>query len=143
MALNESLARTRGQALHDGGLHCAEAVLQAVLEQTEAGGNPLVPRMAACYMAGVGRTKEELCGALAGGLMAAGCIMGRQRPGESTDAAALVAQELREQFQAFYGSTRCATILEAMGPQENSHLCHRLSSLTAALTCRVLDEAGC
>ena len=46
MALNESLARTRAEALHNGGLHCAEAVLLALLEQTPAGGDALVPRMA-------------------------------------------------------------------------------------------------
>lgn len=143
MALNESLARNRAEALHGGGLHCAEAVLLALLEQTPAGGDALVPRMASCFQAGVGRSRKEICGALVGGLMAAGCLLGRDKPGQPLDLAGMTALELRDQFHALYGSTNCSEILAAMGPQESSHLCHQLSGTTAAMAARLLNDAGC
>ncbi len=142
MTPNEHQAGQRSRELHQSGLHCAEAVLLGVLETTEAGKNPLIPRMASCFGAGVGRTKEDLCGALAGGLMAVGCLMGRDQPGQPWDIAAETAAALRERFRTLYGSTRCSEILNAMGPQEKGHLCKKLSGTTAALVCRTLNELG-
>lgn len=140
MLLNSHIAGERALALHQGGLHCAESVFLAVMESAGAHQDPLVPKAASCFGAGVGRTKEELCGALAGGLLAVGCLLGRDRIGESWDRAADVAAELRERFLESYGCTRCKDILEAMGPQENSHLCKRLSQDTAARVCETLNE---
>ncbi len=140
MLLDSHVAGERALALHQGGLHCAEAVFLAVMEAADAHRNPLVPKAACGFGAGVGRTKEELCGALAGGLLAVGCLLGRERSGESWDRAAEVAAELRERFLESYGCTRCTDILEAMGPQENSHLCKRLSQDTARQVCETLNE---
>lgn len=141
MHLDEERARERASALHEGGLHCAEAVLLAILEQTPTGNNPLVPRMASCFQAGVGRSNKEICGALAGGLMAEGCLLGRDQAGQPLDLAGMAALELRDQFHALYGSTRCSEIKEAMGPQIDSLLCHQLSGTTAAMACRILNES--
>ena len=140
MLLNPKNAGERALALHQGGLHCAEAVFLAVMEAADVHRDSLVPRAASCFGAGVGRTKEELCGALAGGLLAAGGLLGRHRIGESCDHAAEVAAELRERFLEAHGCTRCKDLLEALGPQENSHLCKRLSQDTAALVCETLNE---
>lgn len=136
----ETQVQERARELHGSGLHCAESVLVAVLEARGTAPNELVPRVATCFGAGVGRTKEELCGALAGGLMAIGCSIGRERIGQGWDPAAEAGAELRERFRDFHGTTRCSEILEALGPQENSHLCRRLTGQTAALTLKVLDE---
>src|SRR5512145_3057575 len=106
MSLDPKAAGERALALHQGGLHCAEAVFLAVLESADAHGDPLVPRAASCFGAGVGRTKEELCGALAGGLLAAGCLLGRDRIGQPWDRAAEVGAELRERFLERHGHTR-------------------------------------
>jgi C_GCAxxG_C_C family probable redox protein len=142
MILDEQQAERRAFELHSGGLHCAEAVLIAVLEKTEAGKNGLIPRMATCFGGGVGRTKEEYCGALAGGLMALGCLMGRDHAGDDWSLAAGAAVELRDRFKAVYGSTLCPAILAAMGPQQNGQLCKRLSGTTANLVCRIWNEHG-
>jgi C_GCAxxG_C_C family probable redox protein len=142
MTLDESAAAKRASTHYQNGLHCAEAVLLAVIESAGAPDNPLLPRVATCFGGGVARTKEELCGALAGGLMAVGCLHGRERPGQSWNVAVALAGEIRSRFTQFYGSTCCSDILEALGPQENAHLCHELAGETAALVCRVLNDAG-
>ena len=140
MLLDPKVAGERALALHQGGLHCAEAVFLAVMEAAGAHQDPLVPKAACCFGAGAGRSKEELCGALAGGLLAIGCLLGRDRIGEPWDLAAEAGAELRERFLAFHGCTRCKDILESMGPQENGHLCKRLSQDTAMLVCETFNE---
>ncbi len=140
MNTKETAIQERARDLHAGGLHCAESVLLAVMEARGTASNALVPRMATCFGAGVGRTKEELCGALSGGLMAIGGIIGRERLGQGWDLAAEAGAELRERFKELHGCTRCSEILAALGPQENSHLCRRLTGQAADLTLKVLDE---
>jgi C_GCAxxG_C_C family probable redox protein len=142
VSLDADQAGRKSLELHEGGLNCAEAVLAGVLDATRESGNPLVPRIACCFGGGVGRSKEELCGALAGALMAMGCLVGRDRPGQPWDLAAEAAADLRKRFQALYGSTRCAEILAAMDPQQDGHACERLSGRTAALVCEMLKELG-
>lgn len=128
-------------ALHCGGLHCAESVLAAVLK--EAGVEcASSPRIATAFGGGVGRSHEEMCGALAGGLMALGCLLGRSKTGADWDGIAELADRFRLRFRELHGSTRCADILRALGPQTEMHLCKRLSGVTAGLLAEVLTEEG-
>jgi C_GCAxxG_C_C family probable redox protein len=122
------------------GLNCAEAVLAAVLEQTPHSPGDLLPRIATCFGSGVGRCKEEMCGALSGGVMAVGCLLGRGEPGGNWDLAAAVAAELRSRFAAANGGTRCGSILERLGPQQNMDKCRLLSSQVAGLLCEALAK---
>ena len=126
----------------EGGLNCAEAVLAAALEQTDLPPGGLLPRIATCFGGGVGRCKEEMCGALSGGIMAVGCLLGRGEPGANWDRAAAVAAELRARFAAANGGTRCGDILERLGPQQNLDKCRQLSSRVAGLLCASLAASG-
>ncbi len=132
-------AGPRAIELHRNGFHCAEAVLIAVLESMNHPIHPTIPRSGTCFGGGVGRTHEELCGALAGGLMAVGCLLGRDQQGKSWDCAAQAAAALRERFLERQGSTCCGDILATLGPQQNQTLCHQLSAATAELTCEILE----
>ena len=62
----------RAQALFESGLNCAEAVLTAVLAGQGVTDCAEATRLGTAFGAGVGRSKEELCGALSGGLIALG-----------------------------------------------------------------------
>ena len=90
----------------------------------------------------MGRTKEEVCGALAGGVLALGFLTGRSVPGDSWDEAAQAAAELRQRFIAKFGTTRCRDLLEAFGPQENMDRCQRLSGETAGMLAALIEERG-
>ncbi len=135
-------AERRATALHAGGFNCAESVLTAVLEQAGLDGNPFVPQIATCFGGGVARTHEELCGALAAGLMAVGCLIGRREPGADWDRAASVSVEIRDRFRQPFGGTTCGDIRASFGPDEEQVKvsCHRLSGTTAALVCDVLSR---
>ena len=130
----------RAFALHDGGFHCAEAVLLAVTEA--CGGLPqgMSPRMATCFGGGVGRTHADMCGALAGGLLALGCLRGRDVQGGNWDAAAALATRYRQGFVERFGSSVCKDVLAGLGHQVNMDKCKQLSGFTAGLAFALLGE---
>jgi C_GCAxxG_C_C family probable redox protein len=138
--MNQQEIEQRAFALHHGGLHCAESVLTAILEEFQGTTQKGVPRMATCFGGGVGKTHQEICGALTGGLIALGCLCGRDAPGQDWSTPANLAAQLRERFLALYGSTRCADILSALGEQENMLKCKQLSGKTAGLLYALLTE---
>ena len=65
----------------DAKLNCAESVLRGVCHAQRIGLPDAAKRMATPFGGGVGRS-EDLCGALAGGVMALGASIGRVSPDE-------------------------------------------------------------
>lgn len=135
-------AERRAASLHAGGFNCAESVLTAVLEQAGLAGNEVVPKIATCFGGGIGRTHEDVCGALVGGLMAVGCLLGRTEQGADWDRAAQTAVEIRDRFSEPFPSSRCGDIRTAFGSDEAEvrARCHQLSGTTAALVCEVISR---
>ncbi|MGE4264482.1 MAG: C-GCAxxG-C-C family protein [Desulfovibrio sp.] len=138
--MNRQDVEARTEELFRGGLHCAEAVLQAVLESQGVGEAEFSPRMATAFGGGVGRSKKGLCGALSGGLMALGYLRGRSGPQESWDEVAATAEALRQGFATEYGCTRCFVVLEKLGTQERMDKCIRLAGRTAGMVHEALGE---
>jgi C_GCAxxG_C_C family probable redox protein len=56
---------------------------------------------------GVGDTRQELCGALSGGVLLIGALYGRTRPDEDDGRCLRLASRYREQFAGELGTTRC------------------------------------
>jgi len=131
--MNRQEVEARTEELFRGGLHCAESVLQALLESQGVGEAEFSPRVATAFGGGVGRSKKGLCGALSGGLMALGYLRGRSTPQESWDEVAATADALRQNFASEYGCTRCFVVLEKLGPQERMDKCIRLAGRTAGM----------
>jgi len=123
------------------GLSCAESVLRtAGLHLGIDTG--AATRAASCFGGGVGKSKQELCGALAGGLMALGFAYGRDGGAESCELAYELAAEFRERFIATHGASQCHVLLERFGPQEGWEHCRRLTAATAGLLFDLAREAG-
>ena len=131
----------RAEELFAGGLHCAEAVLLAVLEGEGAAGAGVSPRVASAFGGGVGRCKEDLCGVLSGGFIALGVLHGRDAAGEKWDQAASLARSVRERFVQEHGCTQCGRLLEKFGPQEDMDQCIRLAGETAGMFHEALRSA--
>ena len=131
--MNKEQVEQRTYDLFQGGLICSEAVLAAVLEAAGVPADGFSPRAATAFGGGVGRCREEMCGALSGGLLALGLLEGRSGSGESWDAVAARAAEFRERVRALTGRTRCRDVLEALGPQENMEKCKRFTASAAGI----------
>jgi C_GCAxxG_C_C family probable redox protein len=125
---------------HKSGFHCAEAVLKSIIE---AYGNDIgkdIPKAATAFGGGVGRTKQEMCGALTGGIIALGCLWGRSEPGVDWTDASELAAKLRERFIQEYETTNCGDLLAMFGPQENMMRCKQLSGEVAGMLADIINE---
>ncbi|MGC9371440.1 MAG: C-GCAxxG-C-C family protein [Paracoccaceae bacterium] len=101
----------RAAALLREGYHCSEAVVKAVGPSVVRDWCPACTRMATGFGGGVGGTEEELCGALAGGIMVIGALFGRTTLEDDTLVQRLAAK-LRQRFAETFETTQCVRLLE-------------------------------
>ena len=120
---------------HKSGFHCAEAVSKAIIETYGKGVSEDIIRVATAFGGGVGRTKQDICGALTGGNLALGYLYGRSEPGADWTDAAELAANLRAQFVQAYGTTHCGALLANFGPQEDMIRCKQLPTCISDRTC--------
>ena len=125
---------------HKSGFHCAEAVSLTIVQTY---GNDVahdIPKVATAFGGGVGRTGQDICGALTGGILALGYLFGRNGPGADWTDAAELAAKLRRRFVKEHGSTNCADLLTMFGPQENMMRCKQLSGEVAGMLADIIDK---
>jgi C_GCAxxG_C_C family probable redox protein len=94
------------------GYNCAQAVVYAFHD--EAGlGEDLALKLATGLGGGMGR-KQEVCGALTGGILVLGLRHGRGRTGDraATELTYARTRELMDRFAAKHGSCLCRQILQ-------------------------------
>jgi len=125
---------------HKSGYHCAEAVSKAIVEAYDGDNGKYDPKAATAFGGGVGRTKQEICGALSGGIIALGYLFGRCEPeADWTDASDLAAK-LKHRFVQKYGATNCDALLATFGPQDNMMRCKQLSGEVADMLADIIEQ---
>jgi C_GCAxxG_C_C family probable redox protein len=67
-------------------------------------------RMTSGFAGGVGRSRQELCGALSGGVLIIGALYGRVRPDQDDSYCQELAAAYRERLVQELGATRCADL---------------------------------
>ena len=95
----------RAKELFRSGFRCAESVLQAVGEHAGIQ-SPLIPKISTGFCGGISRSKG-LCGAVSGGVMALGMILGRNSADMPVDNIYGKVQEFLRAFENQYGSNNC------------------------------------
>jgi C_GCAxxG_C_C family probable redox protein len=138
----KALAAQRAFAYHKSGFHCAEAVSRAILETYGAKSFQDIPGLASAFGGGVGKTHQEMCGALAGAFIAIGGLLGRSQPGADWDAAADMASALRRRFADRHQTTQCGALLDKFGTQIDMMRCKKLSGEVAGMLAAMLEEHG-
>jgi C_GCAxxG_C_C family probable redox protein len=99
-------------------------------------------RMASLLAGGVGGTQQEVCGALSGGVLVIGGLLGRRRPGDDESAAVALAARYRERFLLELGATQCATLRELVKAPGGLGSCAQVVEQAAAILLELLEEAG-
>lgn len=121
------------------GFHCAEAVAAAVLESV--GEDPgEASAHATAFGGGCGRTFNELCGALSGGLIAIGHLYGRRTPGGNWDLPARFGAKIRQQFLEDFETTHCATLRKRFGDKRQADECRKLVRCVTTALLELLDQ---
>jgi C_GCAxxG_C_C family probable redox protein len=101
---------------------------------------PQAIRMANPFGGGVGGTRQELCGALAGGLLVIGALYGRTDASQDDKQSYALAKQFREAFLAEFGHTQCAPIRDAYAKPDGSHGCDQVVAIASRLLLGVLDQ---
>jgi len=91
-----------------GKINCAEAVLMTLARYFGEDGG-FAPRIATAFGGGVSG-RQELCGALSGGLMAVGLRLGRRNPGDDKAPAYEAGKALLKWAEARYPSLQCRSL---------------------------------
>jgi C_GCAxxG_C_C family probable redox protein len=117
-------------------------MLLVVGEHVLGGLSSACARMATGFAGGVGDTQQEMCGALSGGVLVIGGLLGRTRLGESDRPALDLATRYRRRFLAEFGETQCARLCEKVvyapgGPGS----CAALVGRAATILLELLAEA--
>jgi len=139
--MKKKIIGKHAQAYFDSGFNCAEAVSLAVVEAFSPENGDVFPRIATPFGGGGAGTHQEMCGALAGGFMAIGTVLGRQDKINGSEAK-MVAGEFREKFIESIGATQCEAILDQLGLQHNSEKCSELVRQSAELCASLLIKRG-
>jgi len=133
----------------DGGYNCAEAVLKALADDL---GRDDCVRLATGFGGGMGADGDQ-CGALSGGIMALGMLLGRDLPGDDEHKTRCygVVRELRRRFRSVCGHTDCRDLVgvdldtdEGLAQYEEqglkSSVCRQAVREAAGLTAELLAK---
>jgi C_GCAxxG_C_C family probable redox protein len=96
----------------NSGYNCAESVSMAVSKQIGRMGlisRSCIPRIATGFGGGVGRN-GDICGALAGGVIAIGLASGRDNSDQSRDPCYHAVDRFYNEFVETFGSSRCRNL---------------------------------
>ena len=98
-------------------------------------------RMSSGFGGGVGGTREELCGALAGSVMLIGGLYGRTSLPDSTDQAYTLVKEMRRRFIERWGTSTCGPIRDwAKSAANPSGTCDVIVAETARIILQLLSD---
>jgi len=141
LEIRQALARRAGAYLREG-YHCSESVVLAVGPHLVPDWHPTCARLSTGFAGGVGGSQHELCGAIAGGVMIIGALLGRTSLQDDTLAQSL-AKAFRERFSEVFGETECSWLREnAVHSEGGLGSCAVLVERTTVLLLDVLAEAS-
>ena len=115
-------------------------MLLAVGEHVLKDLDPQCARMATGLAGGVGETQQEMCGALSGGVLVIGGLLGRVALNEDDQPALALVARYRERFLARFGHTQCAPLREAVHSPGGLGSCAVLVEQAAMILLELLAE---
>ena len=94
------------------GFNCSQAVMYSFSDELQVE-KEMALKLACGFGAGMGR-KEEVCGAVTGGIIVIGCKYGRGEHGDTaaTELTYMKTRELMDQFELRHGTYSCRKLLK-------------------------------
>ena len=124
----------------DEGYHCSESTLLAVGTHYLEKVDPIMLRLASPFGGGVGRTREQLCGALAGGIMLIGALYGRADAQTNDDLCMELTKEFRMKFYEEFGYIQCRQLKDNWVGKPGQESCSLLVAKTAGVLIDTLEN---
>jgi C_GCAxxG_C_C family probable redox protein len=117
---------------YKNGFHCAEAIANTIHELFPAESEPSC-KFASGFRGGIGKCKQDICGALAGGIIALGSIYGRKNGDGDISKLTFLSLELRQLFLDEFTSTVCKNVIENWENRKEYTSCQDVTAKTAVL----------
>ena len=124
----------------DTGFCCSEAISKTIIDHFAENPAGYPVKVASGFCGGIGRSHDDVCGALVGGVIAAGYLFGRTERNKDLNEACRVTSEFRRTFLEKFGSTNCAVILEKLGEQEKYIKCKELTARATGILADILEK---
>ncbi len=124
---------------HQSGLCCTEAIIKSITECYSEELSNAFPKIGSGFCLGIGKTGEDICGTVVGGVIALGFIFGRMNTNENNARACEYAAEFRKRFIAKYGTTNCNEMLIKFGEQEKMGKCKNMTADAAGIIADMLS----
>lgn len=93
----------------DRGFFCAESVVKAIAEEYKMDSSVL-PAIATGFCGGISRN-AQVCGAVTGGIMGIGLVLGRTHEDQTTEACYKAVNQFLALFKEKHGSLNCKTLI--------------------------------
>lgn len=122
------------------GFCCSEAISKTIVEHFSNDPSGFQVKVASGFCGGIGKTLEDICGALAGGVIAVGYLYGRQEQDKDLGDVCRIASEFRKQFINTFGSTNCSIILQRLGEQDKFLKCRQLTAKATGILADILVQ---
>jgi len=123
------------------GYNCAESVIRATSDVYDADDVFLDARLGSGFGGGMGDGQGP-CGALSGGVLAIGALMGRANRHGSDKAARRAARDYARRFEAELGHRTCKDLLRRHRSQVLFRKCGWITGRAAAVLAGVLADHG-
>ncbi len=91
---------------------------------------------------GVGGTRQELCGALSGGVMVIGTHLAPQHPGSDEERMRQAVNRYRARFVDEIGPTQCAALRNGFYGAEGQEPCSVLVKRVVRILLQILDDTS-
>jgi C_GCAxxG_C_C family probable redox protein len=101
---------------------------------------PQCLRMATPLAGGLGSSHQETCGALTGGAMVIGGLLGRTTADEDDEPAQALARQYRDRFLGELGDTRCEPIRDWVQGKDGPGTCSVVVERAARILMEILVE---
>ncbi|MEN6375180.1 MAG: C-GCAxxG-C-C family protein [Smithella sp.] len=124
----------------DTGFCCSEAISKTIIDHFAENPAGYPVKVASGFCGGIGRSHDDVCGALVGGVIAAGYLFGRTERNKDLNEVCRVTSEFRRTFLEKFGSTNCAAILEKLGEQEKYLKCKELTARATGILADILEK---
>jgi C_GCAxxG_C_C family probable redox protein len=124
----------------DNGFCCSEALSKTIIDHYADKPDDYPVKVASAFCGGIGRSRADVCGALAGAVIAVGYLYGRTEQGKDLSNACTIISEFRSQFLETFGSTNCERLLEKLGEQEKSSKCKQLTAKATGMLSDILVQ---
>jgi len=98
--------------------------------------------MATGLAGGVGCTYQEVCGALSGGILVIGGLLGRDNVRQDDAPAMGLATRYRARFLTAFGDTQCSRLRDMVHAPGSLGSCAVLVERAARILLELLDEVG-